>query len=232
MAQNTGRDDKALAPPYISIKTFRNFLDGLRANGVPGQIDRSVMPNMSGAGQSSLITTLRYLGLMSDKGVPHEILGRLVKSQGADRQKIIHDIVTTSYPFLFGTGFDVKTATARQLEEKFNNVGATGATGKKCISFFLGITKDAGMTVSTYLQNYSKRAFRNVGPGRSRRQSLKQPHIDGSEGEEFPPTPTEVSWQQMLLDKFPPFDPSWSEDVQGKWFEGFKELRKMMQEEE
>ena len=167
MAQNAGQDDKVLAPPYISIKTFRGFLDGLRVNGVPGQIDRSVMPNMSGAAQSSLITTLRYLRLMSKEGAPHEILGRLVKSQGTDRQKILQEIVTASYPFLFGTGFDVRTATARQLEEKFNNAGATGATGKKCISFFLGISKEAGIPVSTYLTNYSKRTIRNVGGGRT-----------------------------------------------------------------
>ena len=46
-----------------------------------------------------------------------------------------------------------------------------------------------------------------------------------------PETP-EASWLQILLDKFPVFDPSWSEDVQAKWFDGFNRLMKMKQEEE
>lgn len=232
MTQNGAQDDKALAPPYISIKTFKGFLEGLRVNGVPGQIDRSVMPNMSGGAQSSLITTLRYLRLMSKEGTPNEILGRLAKSQGADRQKVLQEIVTSSYPFLFGAGFDVKNATARQLEDKFNDAGATGATGKKCVSFFLGVAKEAGIPISTYLSNYSKRAIRNVVSGKQRRQQVKPNQFQGDDGGGDTLDTPEASWLQMLMDKFPAFDPSWSEDVQTKWFDGFNRLMKMKQEEE
>lgn len=36
-----------------------------------------------------------------------------------------------------------------------------------------------------------------------------------------------VVWARLLLEKFPDFDPSWSEDVQTKWFEAFDRLMKM-----
>ena len=29
----------------------------------------------------------------------------------------------------------------------------------------------------------------------------------------------------MLLQKFPSFDPAWSDEIQGKWFEIFEELK-------
>ena len=42
-------------PPYLAFRTFRHFLDGLRASGIPGRIDRSVMSSLSGGAQSALI---------------------------------------------------------------------------------------------------------------------------------------------------------------------------------
>ena len=33
-----------------------------------------------------------------------------------------------------------------------------------------------------------------------------------------------MSWQQMLLAKFPSFDPAWSTEVQAKWFDAFERL--------
>jgi hypothetical protein len=38
--------------------------------------------------------------------------------------------------------------------------------------------------------------------------------------------PHQISWKELLLSKFPSFDPTWPNDVQLKWFEAFDELLK------
>ena len=47
--------------------------------------------------------------------------------------------------------------------------------------------------------------------------STRQPPVD-------PPPPTR-SAAEMLLNKFPDFDPSWDDEIKKKWFESFSSLR-------
>jgi len=98
MAQS---EEKKMVPPYLAYKTFKNFLEGLRANGVPMRVDRSVMSSLSGAAQSSLMLTMKYFGLVSANGLPDDRLHQLVKSQGGERQKILAESLRQGYPFSF-----------------------------------------------------------------------------------------------------------------------------------
>jgi hypothetical protein len=47
----------------------------------------------------------------------------------------------------------------------------------------------------------------------------QEKHISSSKEQLF-----NESWQQLLLSKFPSFDPAWPDDVKTKWFEGFNQL--------
>jgi hypothetical protein len=38
--------------------------------------------------------------------------------------------------------------------------------------------------------------------------------------------PSQNHWKEMLLNKFPTFDPSWNDEVKLKWFAAFDELIK------
>lgn len=206
-------------PPYVPYRSFHNFIDSLK-QGIPGRIDRSVMASMSGAIQSQLTAALRYLGLIKATGQPTDILPRLVNSEGSERAKVMREVVTTSYHFLFG-GFDVKSATPRMLEEQFGAMGASGGTLSKCMNFFLAAAKEAGIETSPHLK--PQRGPRQ-GRTRQRGTRISDPGSEGqgsfivTEGE------GEVSWAQMLLSKFPSFDPSWPDEVKVKWFDGFHRL--------
>jgi hypothetical protein len=35
-----------------------------------------------------------------------------------------------------------------------------------------------------------------------------------------------IGWPQLLLSKFPTFDPAWPDDVKSKWFNAFDKLMK------
>ena len=149
-------ESKKLAiPPYIAYKTFRNFLDRFK-QGVPGRIDRSVMSNMSGGAQSQLTVALKFLGLINEHNHPEEIMGKLVRAEGLERQKIWREILESGYPFVFRPPFNLQTATAKLLREQFEKTAATGATLNRCIAFFVAATKDAGITQSPFLKEARK----------------------------------------------------------------------------
>jgi len=214
-------------PPYAPYRSFRNFIDSLK-QGIPSRIDRSVMPSMSGALQSQLQATLRYLGLISVTGQPTQSLSVLVNSEGPERSKALHDLLLKAYPFLF-THFDVKTATPRMVDEQFANEGASGGTIDKCVVFFLSAAKEAGIELSPHLKMNRQRIQRRTRINRDSGVSLIAPDgessVNGNEG-------GEMSWAQMMLSKFPSFDPAWPDEVKTKWFDGFHRLMRMKLEED
>lgn len=209
-------------PPYVPYKTFKNFIEGLRV-AMPARIDRSIMSSLSGANQSQLLNALKSLRLMSPTDAPTDKLTRLVNSEGVEQQNILRDIIHAGYPFIFHDAFELERTTPRHLAEQFDNVGATGDTVRKCIAFFIAISKDAGIPLSPHIKSKPR------GPRQSFQRNRK------SNGETTPlqaneniPTsrPESLGWAQLLLAKFPSFDPAWSPDVQAKWFESFGKLMK------
>jgi hypothetical protein len=208
-----------MVPPYAPYRSFRNYIDSLK-QGIPSQIDRSVMRNMSGALQSQLSSALRYLGLVSANGQPTDRLSRIVHSEGNERATATRDIAVAAYPFLF-QGFDLKTATPKMLSDKFASMNASGGTIGKCVAFFISMAKDAEIPLAPHL--IVMRGNRTGKPRRFRAEPQVPPSANG----EPPLTPAEMSsmpWAQMLLSKFPSFDPSWPDEVKTKWFDGFHRL--------
>lgn len=203
-------------PPYLSFRTFTGFIDGLR-RGVPNRIDRSVMSSFSGSNQSQILATLRYLELISPKGVPTEKLSRLVESQDGNFRNNLRELLMRSYPFLF-KGFDLRRATIDELTERFEGAGATGDTIRKCISFFLAAAKHAELEVSPFM--FKRRQTRRpYAAARARKREDTGAPDNG---------PNPRSWQEVALSKLPEFDPSWSPQVKKKWFDAFDRLTKWM----
>lgn len=231
MAEEKTAKQSALAvPPYLSYKTFSGFIQGLKV-GIPTRIDRSVLNTMSGAVQGHLMSALRYLGLVSQHAVTTEKLASLVNSEGTERERVLSGILKEGYPFIFAEpAFDLQRATTGQLEEAFRKVGASGETIRKCVAFFLGAAKAAGIQVSPYIKtsgitrspsNKSKKSS----PVNNATDLPQQP--EGFLASTVPPL---ASWSQMLLAKFPSFDPGWPDGVKAKWFESFERLMKAGEE--
>lgn len=211
-------------PPYVAYKSFKNFLRGL-AHAIPSRIDKSVMTSMSGATQTQVLHALKYLGLIDANGVPQDKLPLLVKSEGADYQKVLQDVLRGGYPFLNDKTFDLATVTTGQLDEQFGKL-AQGDTVRKCKTFFLPAAKDAGLKVSPYIKEMGKRS--PSGPKAKKPRAGNESKTSTPSG--APPTshyqapPPSLSWHELLLSKFPSFDPSWPDDVKAKWFTSFQDL--------
>jgi hypothetical protein len=158
-------EKKKAAPPYVAYKTLKNFLERFK-QGLPSRIDRGLMGSMSGAAQSQVTTAMRYLGMISENGIPTPYLREYVSGQEEERKAALFKMLMGAYPFLFdtdhdvnGSAFHISTATSQLLRETMEaNTSATGETLGRCIAFVKEAAQDAGFKVSPYITQKKSRS--------------------------------------------------------------------------
>lgn len=213
-------------PPYVSYRTFRNFLEGLQ-QGIPARIDRSYWGDIySGSNGTQLVAALRFLGLVDANGIPTAQLRELVSARGNQKSDCLKKICSESFVFLLSNSFDPNQATYSQLEEVFHGMyQVDGDVARKCIKFFIELAGDASLPLSPFITKKSRTAHGNTSIKKSSKklaartnQTVKVPQIAES-------VPGQT-WKDKVLDKFPTLDPSWPNEVKMKWFEAFDQLLK------
>ncbi len=213
-------------PPYVSYRTFHNFLEGLQ-QGIPARIDRSYWGDrLSGSTGTQLVSALRFLGLVDVNGVPTARLKQLIATKGTQRTEQMKEMTTEAYSFLLGGSFDPQTSTYAQLQEVFHYIfQLSGDVSRKCIKFFIALANDAGISLSPFVTKRIRGSHASSGTRTITRKTGKAIRnlIVPQKTEEIPPR---MSWDSMLLSKFPSFDPNWSEEVKLKWFDAFDEMLK------
>lgn len=217
-------EKKAATPPYVAYKTLSNFLDRFK-QGLPGRIDRGLMGTMSGAAQSQVTTALRFLGMISENGIPNPIMKRYVSGEEEERKAALKEMLEKSYPFIFRTDFDLSTATAQMLRENFTeNTPATGETISRCIAFLKDAAADAGIQVSPFILQKSAR-----GGGSGKKRGATKKTLQVAEPIPTSSTPTahtakatlfaaQSSLMLMgLFHRLPSPGTKWSHDERERW---------------
>lgn len=209
-------------PPYLPYSTFKNFLASLKAGAIPSRIDKSLLDRYSGSIQSWLISALKFFKFIDESGKPDPELESFIESEEKDRKGIWRVIFDRAYGPLIN-GLDLARATPGELSERFAAQGLSGETLGKCHSFFAAAAEDAGVVLADHLKVRAKPS----GPRKSRKNR------NGGDDPPAPPhlpsataTTTQKTMREMLLEKFPPFNPEWPEEIQAKWFTGFEKLMK------
>lgn len=161
-------------PSYVPFKTFLSFLTKLE-QGVPHRIDRSFLGRYySGAVQSQLITSLRFLGLV--EGEDHRTtaeLERLVQEQ-ANRKQLLAQLLHERYQPVFMNVGDLSKATHLQIEQAFKQLyNVEGETRRKAISFFVHAAQYAEIPLSAYIRTTSN-------PGSNRTAKRAKPRQNGT----------------------------------------------------
>ena len=198
-----------MIPPYVSYKTFRNFLEFLKDN-FPSRIDRSVWgPRHSGTSGQQLMTALKVLSLIDENGIPKEILTHLVNSEGENRRSILKRILMNTYVPIFK--IDLTKATKSQFHEVFKNFDTKEGVIIKCEAFFIQACQDAGIELSSFIL-----ARRHTSSRKNNTSSIRTKIVSKNDSNNFV-----VS---NILNKYPEFDPTWDSKVQEKWLEGMIKL--------
>lgn len=175
-------------PPYVSYSTWTKLLNGL-VNFLPDVIDSSVYSQLrfSGSDTKKLRTALRYLNLIDEGGTPSEILHDLVRAyrgEGEPEAKVLLRIMREAYPFLSDGSLNLKTATWKQLTDKFDALGAAANLQRQCVSFFLHMATEAGLEVSPHLSSRSKTGLGRPSIVRKTRRKQRQKTQQLGPGEE------------------------------------------------
>ena len=215
-------------PPYVTYATWQRLLGALQQH-LPSRVDRSYLRDL-GFSDSAILTiktALYFLGLVDDQHEPTLRLQKLAQAEGDDYRTLLSGMIEEAYqPVLAGLNLD--TATPGLLLERFAKYGADHNVGSKCVSFFLALAKDAGISLSPYLLNKSRVGARQrvgVTPSSSparRRRSLSSASRNSSARYE---NSLAVS---PLATKLPDFDPEWPKEVRDEWFEHLRALQTML----
>lgn len=217
---------KRRLPPYVSYRTFQTFIDDLKQT-VPARIDRSYWgKSFSGTTGNQLMAALLFLGLIDGNGMPTNRLKLLAGAKDVKKTDILRQTCNEAFDFLFKGSFDPQTATPAQLQEMFhNNFQISSSVSRKCIKFFVDMANDAGIALSPFIikqtRTYSVGSAKTTGkkPGlKTGRNTLVPQSVDE--------IPDRTSWDRLLLNKFPSFDPSWPDEIKMKWFSAFEELQR------
>lgn len=143
---------KGRTPPYIGYSTFKTLLSELKTNGLPPQIDRSVLIRFAGGMQGQLMHGLRSLGLTDDDKKPTPKLKRLVDAfETPEYAAALRPIIDETYPYVLQ--LDLMTATPSMFADAFKKaVDAKEDVLRKCRTFFLHAARDIGIAVGPRIE--------------------------------------------------------------------------------
>jgi hypothetical protein len=196
--------------------------------GLPARLDRSYWGSkFSGSTGTQLMSALRFLNLADVEGKPTTQLKDLVEARGQFRTESLRKIINQSFAFLENHSFESDKATYAQLEEVFKiSYQVDRDVARKCIKFFVEMANDSGLSLSPFITKKTKgsKATSGIEKIPKRNGAKMNPYYPPQANVES--VPHQVSWKELLLTKFPSFDPSWPSDVQLRWFEAFDELLK------
>lgn len=215
-------------PPYVSYRTFRNFVDGLQNQQIPDRIDRSYWGRLfSGSTGTQLMSALHFLGLTDANDAPTNRLRLLVSANDEKRTVLFKEITQEAFSFVLQGQINPQAATYAQFEEIFHNrFELSGDVSRKCIKFFVAIANDANLPLSPFIM----KRFRPINSGSASKTVSKKistrANRNASALQYLEKAPLQMSWNEMLLTKFPTFDPNWSDEVKLEWFGAFDELLK------
>lgn len=222
-------------PPYVPYRTFQTFLEFLQ-NGIPARIDRSVWGSrFSGSSGAQLMTALKSLQLIDEDGRPQLVLEELVFAEGERRRGLLRGMLQDFYTPVFE--LDLSRATRKQFHDAFRSFGAREGVLTKCEAFFIRAARDAGVQLSQYIVS-GRHMGRRRATTATRTRAPQQPSAEAQQAPvEADPEPVisvsaasnpqvaaKLNVAEMILSKYPDFDPSWSADVQAKWLDGMTKL--------
>lgn len=141
-------------PPYIAYRTLLNLFQEFNTNGLPPQIDRSVLTRFAGGLQGQIMLALRSLDLMDAAKKPTQKLADLVAAyETPNFGATFRPIIEATYPHVIK--LDLMTATPTMFAEAFK----TGNDAKedvlrKCRTFFLHAARDVGIAVGPRIEKH------------------------------------------------------------------------------
>jgi Family of unknown function (DUF5343) len=181
--------------PYAPISALERFLDRIRDRAVPELVDHRFLQklNVASNNEYSLLSALKFLGIVDDRGKPTHVYRRL---QSTDEfQDTLRHLVETAYRPVFDMGAE------RSHEDLVNffRVSSSPSQAKNAARFFLAVCRLAGIepAAETASMGAAPAVAAPERPQRSMPAAAQPP--DGV-----------LAAKAALVEKLPPARPDWS----------------------
>ena len=218
------QDARPAKPPYVSFKTFLNFLDWLEEDGVPSRLDRSFWgERLSGVYGFQLMSGLRFLGLIDDSNRPHPDLENMARDRER-RRSLIRERLSEGYAAAL-KGLNLERASLGELEDRLRLYSIDGETLRKALAFFIHAAEYSGMPLSNYITKKSRIAKRTDGSRKRGRLSRRSSPEEGLPTDrpiiDMAPTHQLHSSIEGLLADLAKTGQRWTKEERDRWVNAF-----------
>jgi hypothetical protein len=208
-------------PPTVPFRSFKIALSVFKDQGtIPVKFDRSIWSNkLYSTNLREILEAFRFLGLMDSTSAPTPAFEALVSAYDTvEWPAELRGLLERSFEPLLAS--HISTLTAGGLLKVVRTIyGTEREDTRKCGNFFIHAAREAAMDIGPFVLNSSRSRWTNVRRDKSRREPLS-PQDDASDvtGEtgELP--------AQLLIQKLPPYEADWPDDIKRQWFGAYNEL--------
>jgi hypothetical protein len=222
--------------PYAPVSSIMDLIERYRSRGLPSPVTADVLLR-AGISQSLVSRTLyalQILDLIDEQGAPTKTFEGIRLAPEAEYKQRLSEWLQAAYADVLKF-VDPAVDDEIKVRDAFRSYQPVGQQSRM-ISLFLSLLAAAGMAAekrgaqSRRPSNAPPRTPRaSNGTSQSTTKSNPEPRKETVTTPPPPPKQTlhEDSYEKLLLEKFPAFDPSWTEDLKKAWFEGFKQFQEM-----
>lgn len=223
-----GKDNgnrRAPYPPYAQwLRLLETLKDDFQNRQLPSRIDNSYLKKLkvNPSAESNLQSALLYLGLVDGQKQPTLALKNLLPLDGEDLRSAFRSVVQEAYgPML--KGLILHTVTPDHLAEKFRKGGTQDEVGRKGMTFFVRIAKDAGIRLSDQLKTRERQASTRSSRKRTPQSSpvaVRPLALETAPDPSYLPQTGPSDNGDLitrLLAKFPDYNPDWDQTQVELW---------------
>lgn len=186
--------------PCLPFKTFLRLIGLLHQRGVPPRLSPAHLTSFPPKAAQQLVAALRWLGMLDDKDEPIGHLRVLVETFGS---AAFHETLKAVLNERYGIAQTRNSLPPEDLLVAIRRLAhdAPDDTLSRASLFYAHAHRYAFLT--------PRDAILSAIPSKT--------DLNGRGGNEH-------SVMMLVLQKFPAFDPQWSNDIKAKWFAGFDRL--------
>lgn len=225
------------AGPYAPAKVIIDLIERYRSKGLPSPVNAEVL-GRAGVPESLMARTIQaliVLDLIDAEGRPTPALEGMRMAPEAEYRNRMADWLTAAYADALQF-VDPATSTETEVHDAFRHYKPFGQVPRMVI-LFMGLFRHAGLapektatggtaprkkTTSAPVKRAEKpkpaQQHKSLDAASAKDAGAEKGNTDQGNSDDQKP---QTEYLKALLDKFPPFDPAWPDDIKAKWFDGF-----------
>jgi hypothetical protein len=219
---------KEASAPYAPTSALMELITRHRQKGLPSPVTEDVLQRAGIAGSltSRTVQALVTLDLIDEQGRPTPTLEGIRLAPEAEYQQRLADWLRAAYADALSF-IDPALDDETKIRDAFRSYKPVGQQ-HRMVTLFTGLFAAAGVRTEKKRSRAARPTNRspNLNPPPTlddAKQPLEKPPLQGAHdgGRKH------KAVVDQLLDKFPTFDPAWTDDLKAKWFDGYQRLLAM-----